>query len=92
MVRFTSGEDINQAKEKSKLNVVSFRTTIADPDHLRTMPLPAKGTITMGAVCGANLKVQGSLDNSAAVDAAFTAAQTIVSPTKGRTNGNVKDQ
>lgn len=64
-------------KEKRVVKAV-FNTTVADSRHLRTMPLPDSGSITIGKVCGANLKVESSLDNSAAIDAAFTAAQNIV--------------
>jgi len=59
----------------------SFPVTIADPDYLYTYFLPAKGSITMHDVCGADLTVDASNNGTAnafqALEAVFKQVQAL---------------
>lgn len=41
-------------------DVAQFPVTIADPTHVRSIALPAKGTITMHTICGADVKAENA--------------------------------
>jgi hypothetical protein len=79
----------------SSADIRSYASVVADPDRLRAMRLPQTGTITMGKVCGANLKIDSasSANNAAVVDALFTAAKAIKEaqdPSKANTTSGAK--
>jgi hypothetical protein len=54
--------------------------TVADPDYLLTVPLPAKGQVTLGALCGADVQMQAVVEKP--VDQVVTSFFNAVASTR----------
>lgn len=54
--------------------------TVADPDYLLTVPLPAKGQVTLGALCGADVQMQAVVEKP--VDQVVTGFFNAVASTR----------
>jgi len=52
--KFDASADGEVADNESKL---VMGVTVADPDYLMTVPMPAKGTVTFGDLCGADVSM-----------------------------------
>ncbi|HEY1562045.1 MAG TPA: hypothetical protein VGF71_14350 [Caulobacteraceae bacterium] len=54
--------------------------TVADPDYLLTVPLPAKGQVTLGSLCGADVQMQAVVEKP--VDQVVTGFFNAVASTR----------
>jgi hypothetical protein len=59
-------------------DVAAFPVTIADPRHVRTIALPAKGSVVMHTVCGADVKAE-----SADIASTFDVLQALAKQADG---------
>ncbi|WP_051517002.1 hypothetical protein [Herbaspirillum sp. RV1423] len=58
----------------AKQQGIKIAARVADPDHVRLVALPIKGTITMHPVCNADVTEEGSVDKFAQTEDILTAA------------------
>lgn len=64
-------------KTENQPRVITFKTSLADPEQVNTASLDKGGVINFKADCGANVSTTADTSNIATINAAMTAAKSI---------------